>query len=193
MADKKTELSTSKYSLYWIDCDELNRLTPRADAELLRAMGFEPRSTNSTAQPLFSKHCKYCRRESVTSALLPQVKAVLEKITSEGRRSEFQGPGPPTSRMECRFGCKPQQALCCHILKFIDSLAMELVSTDHEFRLNGAGLKLISQGVTVGAEQLVTFSLRISPTDQAKDHPTFVEFANKLFIEYGLFNFRTQK
>ncbi len=142
---------------------------------------------------MISHHCSNCRRETTVALLRPLVHEALGEFLMVGRSPDMHGLGSsPMSAYECTHGCDPSgDTLCDHQSARLDRTAEALLRDEHsELRLNGAGLKLTANGVKVGfGNRSVTFTMRVSPVDQAAHYRKFCVHADRTLRDLGLVDF----
>lgn len=143
-----------------------------------------------TTTPTVSPETRERARSHAAFTMRPKVVTVLTEMLTRGQNPDWIGLGSsPVSYVQCRFcteGIAHTGFLCSHEQRTIERYADEIVNGDqHEYRLNGAGLKLYTRGVRVGYDLSVTFSMNVWG-DQRADYPQFVEFANARLDELQL-------
>lgn len=123
-----------------------------------------------------SYHCTSCRTADAHRIFGDKV---LQFLTEAVELAQTPGWSKPGWSHACSDAGREERSL--------DGMARKIVEDDsHEFRLNGAGLKLYTRGVKVGFMRgELSFNMRVGG-DQASDYPEFVQWANKRLAELKL-------
>jgi hypothetical protein len=123
-----------------------------------------------------SLHCNTCRTADAHRIVGARVHQFLIEAVEKAQTPGWSNPGWSHA---CSATVREERSL--------ERMARDIVTDDsHEFRLNGAGLKLYTRGVKVGImRREVQFNMRVGG-DQASAYPEFVEWANNRLAELKL-------
>jgi hypothetical protein len=123
-----------------------------------------------------STHCPTCRTADAQRIFAARVHQFLVEAVEKAQTPGWSKPGWGHA---CSYTVREERSL--------EKMARDIVTDDsHEFRLNGAGLKLYTRGVKVGIMMRhVQFNMRVGG-DQASAYPEFVEWANNRLDELKL-------
>lgn len=138
-----------------------------------------------------SSHCQHCRETDAKRVFRGRVLSVLKEMAVKAQTEGWapHGWGGAFSVLRCGFcndGVEHTGSLCKHQEARLEQWASDIVNTQNdEYRLNGAGLKLYTRGLTVGFRRDLGFNMRVGG-DQAAHYPHFVAWANARLAELKL-------